>query len=459
MIRKRQPTATAGPKLVQRTVQPSLLSGRAMRALLARVNAGDATARRLLVQRIGETAGNAATATVPPAPCNLTATTVVPVAGDLSDDEALEATRTLPDFVQDGNGGGHQLTTDCRRREFMRWAREWFGSYRGAIAHYGAMNHATGIPGSPVVAVEVAPRLQAVAAELGADMPSTTTAFSFRRQFAGAHPAGTSMHTLGYALDYDATLMPRIGRDETALLIELMTGGNASAQLGEYSARRAIIRRMGDRATAGTAATQGDAQAQTLLTTLSSELTRIGTASSAFQQVLGAHGADFLELRTRYFEAATADRAAILAEVTPLLQPFYDAIARDEATPDLAGPRRTLLTALRAKLTDPAFLFGRATHGRAPRGRGGQPPAPTPRPGTAVEVDTPSLAQLLEHGWFNPGTGGVHWGIRFADAMARQGFDGGFGWGGAFQDSMHFELVITRPYTPPASPRAAAPHH
>src|ERR1700749_2331607 len=132
MIRERQSTGTDGPEPAQRAVQPFLLSGRAMRALLARVDADDATARRILVQRVGETAGNAATAATaatPAAACNLTATTVEPVAGDLSDDEALEATRTLPDFVQSGNGGGHQLTTDCRRREFMRWAREWFGTY------------------------------------------------------------------------------------------------------------------------------------------------------------------------------------------------------------------------------------------------------------------------------------------------------------------------------------------
>jgi hypothetical protein len=431
-----------------------------MRALLARVAGGDAAACRLVLQRVGETAGNAAAATAaPPAPCNLTATTVVPDPSDMSDDEALEATRTLPDFVQSGNGGGHQLATDCRRREFMRWAREWFGTYRSAIAHYSGMDHATGVPGSPVVAAEVAPRLQAVAAELGSEMPSTTTAFSFRKAFAGAHPAGTSMHTLGYALDYDATLMPRIGRDETALLVELVTGGTAGAQILDYGRRRAAIKRMGERTAGGTDAMQGDANAQAVITALNNELPRIAAASISFQAALGAQTADFLELRTQYFEAPAANRPAILAQVTPLLQPFYDAITTAEAASDVTAPRRALLASLRAKLSDPVFLFGAASRPGARQAHRGEPPPPTPRPGTTMVVDTPSLAQLIEHGWFNPGTGGAHWGIRFAESMARHGFEGGFAWGGASQDSMHFELVVDRPYSPPAAPQAANGHH
>jgi hypothetical protein len=460
MIRDRGSLDTAHTATAARAPTAQPLSGRTMRTLLARAKAGDTDARRLLIQRVGETAGNAATvATAPPPPCNLTATTVVPVAGDMTDDEALAATQTLPAFVQDGNDGGHQLTTDCRRREFMRWAREWFGTYRAAIAHYAAMDHATGVPGSPVVAAQVAPRLQAVATEMGADMPSTTTAFSFRRAFAGAHPAGTSMHTLGYALDYDATLMPRIGRDETALLIELVTGGKASAQILDYGRRRAAIKRMGDRTAGGTAATQGDATAQTVITTLNSELTRIAAGSTTFQGALGAHTADFLELRTQYFEADAAHRPAILAQVAPLLQPFFAAITTAEAAPDIQAPRQALLASLRAKLNDPVFLFGSALRPRAPRARRGEPAPPTPRPGTAMVVDTPSLAQLIEHGWFNPGTGGAHWGARFAESMARHGFEGGFAWGGASQDSMHFELVVDRPFTPPAAPAASGGHH
>jgi hypothetical protein len=435
-----------------------------MRSLVARASAGDPAARRLLVQRVGDGAGNRAAAAVAtptqPQPCDLTPTTVIPVAGDLSDDDALEATRHLPDFVQNGNGGAWQLSTDCRRQEFMRWAREWFGTYRDAITHYNAIDHAAGVPGSPVVAAAVAPRLQAVAAELGADMPSTTVAFSFRANFHGAHPAGTSMHTLGYALDYDATLMPRIGRDETALLIELMTAGKAGAEILDYGRRRAAIKRMGDRMAAGTDPAAGDATAATVISTLNTELTRISAASTAFQSILGAHTVDFLELRTQYFEADAAHKPAILVQVQPLLQPFYDGITRAEAAPDLAAPRRTLLASLRTKLqSDATFLFGRATHPRAPRARPGEPPPPAPRPGTALEVSGPSLAQLLEHGWFHTGTGGEHWGIRFAESMLRHGFEGGVAWGGASQDSMHFELVVDRPFTPPAAPRGGAGHH
>lgn len=464
VTRALRPVETEGTVPVEN--QPGRLpaGGGVTRELVARARAGDAAARRVVVQRVGATAGNGAAAAVAgvpsPQPCDLTPSTVVPVVGDLSDDDALEATRHLPDFVQNGNGGAWQLTTDCRRREFMRWAREWFGTYRDAIAHYNAMDHATGVPGNPVVAAAVAPRLQAVAADLGADMPSTTVAFSFRANFHGAHPAGTSMHTLGYALDYDATLMPRIGRDETALLIELMTGGKAGAQILDYSRRRAAIKRMGDRTAGATDATAGDATAATVIGTLNTELTRVSAASTAFQSILGARTAEFLELRTQYFEADSAHKPTIFAQVQPLLQPFYDAITHAEAEPNITAPRRTLLAALRTMLqTDATFLFGHATHPRAPRARRGEPAPPTPRPGTAMEVSGPSLAQLLEHGWFHTGTGGEHWGIPFAESMLRHGFDGGVAWGGASQDSMHFELVVDRPFTPPAAPSAGAAHH
>jgi hypothetical protein len=39
--------------------------------------------------------------------------------------------------------------------------------------------------------------------------------------------------------------------------------------------------------------------------------------------------------------------------------------------------------------------------------------------------------------------------------MARHGFEGGYVWGGASEDSMHFELVVARPFRPPAAPAPA----
>jgi hypothetical protein len=439
----------------------------AIREAVARARGGDRAAVALLRQ-VTASGGSVAASAQAAAPCVLTDTTVVPVDGDLSDDEALEATRNLPAPVQNGNGG-FALSTDCRRREFMRWAREWFGTYRAAIAHFSAIE-AAGVPGSPLVHHDTRVRLEAVAAELGSAMPSTTVAFSFRGTFTGKHPAPTSMHTLGYALDYDAVGMPQMGSSEMALLIELMTGGPANAQILDYSRRRDAIRRMGDRTAASQAPTAGDANAASVLSGITTELARISAASTAFQTILGATArAQFLELRTQYFEADAAARPALLAQVAPLLAPFETAIAAAEGVADVSAGRRALLASLRAKLRDPQFLFGAALRPRAPRpprrarGEPEPPVQPAPRPTTRHVVSSPSLAQLFERGWFTPGTGGERWGVDFALSMARHGFEGGYVWGGESQDSMHFELVVARPFRPPAATsrpasRAAAAH-
>ncbi|MEO8688636.1 MAG: hypothetical protein ABI611_10495 [Solirubrobacteraceae bacterium] len=442
-MRREVETTTAVAPPARSPGRPEGLSMHAVRAAVSRARTGDPAAIALLRQVAGEGA-TAAPPTPAPAPCRLTPTTAPDLAGDLTDGEALEATRTLPAHVQRSNIG-----SDCQRREFMRWAREWFGTYRAAIEHFSAIETAN-VPGSPLVHRDARARLEAVAAELagsGGHMPSTSTAFAFRSTFAGKHPSPASMHTLGYALDYDAVGMPQMGQDEMALLIELMTGGPANAQILDYSRRRDAIRRMGDRTAAGTeTALASDRNATAVLSGITTELARLTQASTAFQAILGATARDeFLELRTQYFEAAAGDRAAVLARVQPLLAPLFAAIGRAEGEAGLSDARRAMLARLRTKLTDAAFLFGAA---RRPRGGG--------RPTTAQTHTSPSLAQLFEHGWFAPGDQGGHWGVEFATAMARHGFEGGYVWGGATQDSMHFELVVARPYTPPRAPAAAS---
>ena len=434
---------------------------------------------RVLAREGGATAtATDAPATAPaatPAPsCRLTQTTVPPQPGDWTDDEALQQTYNLPPEVQ---ASGGKLRTDCKRREFMRWAREWFGTYRAAHEWFMHITPAAGVPGSPLVHDSAAARLRLVAQELGATMPSTTTAFAFRDDFQCKHPGMGSMHTLGLALDYDASRMPQIGTDqshgnERALLIELMsTNGPANAQILDYARRRDAIQRMGDRsaaaataaasAPAGTtpapvAVTAGDVNAQTVITGITSEFERLTQASRDFGTILGAGRADFLELRTQYFEAATpAAREEIVTRAQPILRPIFDAITRAEGAGDVAPQRARLLTSLRGLLQTAPFLFGSARRPaapRAPRVRRGEPPpppTPAPRPTTAHVVSAPSLAQLLEAGWFNPGTTGRRYDLNFALAMARHGFEGGYVWGGQTQDSMHFELVVDRPYTPP----------
>jgi hypothetical protein len=72
--------------------------------------------------------------------------------------------------------------------------------------------------------------------------------------------------------------------------------------------------------------------------------------------------------------------------------------------------------------------------------------------GPGKVADTPSMAQLVESGFFTPGTpnakGGPddrgNFGSKFIQEMAKHGFDAGFAWGGEDTDSMHFELVTPK---------------
>jgi hypothetical protein len=91
--------------------------------------------------------------------------------------------------------------------------------------------------------------------------------------------------------------------------------------------------------------------------------------------------------------------------------------------------RTVKLQALKADLANPEFLFGSSTK---------QVP------------DGPSMAQLVEHGFFNPedpdpkAKSQVNFSGKFIKEMAREGFFPGFAFGGESTDSMHFEFVIDK---------------
>ncbi|MEV4755344.1 hypothetical protein AB0J86_09555 [Micromonospora sp. NPDC049559] len=509
-----------------------------------RVPEAEPTTAALL--RLQRQAGNAATGRLLSGRPAVVRPDVV-VQRDIDDETALSQVESLPEVVR--GGGAVPLATETQRREFLRAGREWFGSNEATLAHFAAIERCAA-PGGPYLHRDAKVRLEAAIASLGGPAPSTTVAFAFRRAFSDqTHYGGASMHTLGYAIDYDAINMPRIGRGETAELLRLVGGGPSNAQLGEYSARRAVIRAAGDATEAGE---PPSAAATALFDQIRSESQRLATASQAFQASLGANRDRFFELRTRYFEATTdADRAAVLAEVPPVIQPWFDAIGAEEqrlrnsataagldpaalppraqltaritrieqaahaataalraargrepaansplwqrldrweqqaglpaspatpspattpaagqpAAPDAAPPAafaervtrlaehaqratealRPLvgareivdrLASLRTKLGQPAFLFGAAQRRR------GQ------RPTTQAVADTPSMAQLLDRGFFNPrdpAAGREHFNAEFMVAMAQHGFDVGMAWGGESTDTMHMELVVSRP--------------
>jgi hypothetical protein len=470
------------------------------------------------VLRLQGLAGNAATT-------QLLSGQTSTVQRDIEDEAALAQVDSLPPVVLSG-GGAVPLATEEQRREFLRAGREWFGSNDATLEHFRGIEQCA-VPGRPYLHRDAKARLEAVVAALGGSAPSSTVAFAFRRRFTEqTHYTPASMHTLGYAIDYDALNMPRIGRGETAELLRLVGGGPSNARLGDYAARRSVIRTTGEATAAGDAAPP---QAAALLEQIHAESERLAAASQAFQASLGDARDQFFELRTRYFEAGTAEeKAAVLAETEPVIQPWIDAVAAEEqrlhaaataagldpaavpvrqqlagriarldetirqagaalrsagdaepsqrsplwrrleqweeqvgqpgegtfadrvtrlteraqqtveALRPLVGTREALtrLASLRTRLTQPAFLFGAARRGR--RGE---------RPTTRAVADSPSMAQLLDRGFFNPGDPAsrreaVH--ADFLVALARHGFDVGMAWAGESTDSMHMELVVPR---------------
>ena len=107
-----------------------------------------------------------------------------------------------------------------------------------------------------------------------------------------------------------------------------------------------------------------------------------------------------------------------------------DALSRNLAAVAGADVRLKHYADLKKMLvSDPAFLFGTSTTKKA---------------------DTPSLAQMVESGFFTPGKPGQapddagNFDAKFIQEMAKHGFDAGFAWGGAVTDSMHFELVTAK---------------
>ncbi|MGW1765502.1 hypothetical protein ACWCQL_15700 [Streptomyces sp. NPDC002073] len=495
------------------------------------------------------TAGNAATTAVLTVQRDPPRNPRTPDPEPVTDPEALAQVDGLPPHVVHGGHGGKPVRP-AERGHFLRAGLEWFGTLDALLNHFRAIEPCP-VPGSPLMHRDAGARLQAVQAALQGPMPSSGTAFAFREHFGPrSHFTGMSMHALGYAIDYDATLMPRIGHIETAALIEAVTGRGSHAELGEYTRRRALIRTMGD-ATARSETAPGEGaeaapapappspEALLFFNALRTESARLADTSALFQASLGPHRDAFLDLRTRYFEATTdAERAAALARVPELIQPWTAAItaaeqhvtsaataahldpadlptqralgaqlarladiktgavrarqavrraepaatsapvrrlARWEAdlrlapaagaayvdrldaviraangTHALLSPlsgareRAAALSSLRGLLAQHGFLFGERRAGT----RGG-------RPTTALVPNAPSMAQLVEHGFYNPrprAAGSEHFDVEFLMELARHGFDGGVAWGGESTDSMHMELVVGRPAPPPAPP-------
>ncbi|WP_163511132.1 hypothetical protein [Fodinicola acaciae] len=303
-------------------------------------------ARAAALLRLQRAAGNAATAALLAKPV---------IQRDLDDEAALAAVGTLPAHVLSG-GGGHALSSDAERREFLRAGKEWFGSYEATLEHFRGIEQTTA-PGQPYMHRNAKERLEAAIATLSGPAPTTTVAFSFRNQFtAKTKYSSGSMHTIGYAIDYDAYNMVRVGSNATAELLRLAGGnGPANAQLGAYETRRPLLEKAGDATAAGE---EPSPEANAMFDQIRSESQRLSESSQAFQASLGSARDEFLELRTRYFETRDpAEKATILAKIPALIKPWTEAIsAEEQRVRDLAAAAGLDPAALPDKKTMPARI-------------------------------------------------------------------------------------------------------
>lgn len=262
----------------------------------------------------------------------------VAVAGD----DAVAAIDKLPDKVK----GDKLLDTAAKRRQFLAFMRPWFGNDAATLAHFAKIE-LVDVPtkGYVYLHADAKARLEAVQGEMGADaMPKNSgVAWSFRSafDFAGAqNHAG--MHTLGYAVDYDAYANPMLKDSRLHDLIRTVTGRSHHLELGEYSSRRRLIKKMGD-TTAGSdeaAKTKLSASKEVtdFFTLLETEVTALATASTTFKGSLGTSAPKLAELKAKYLAAVklqdkTAKASAIAAvavDLPTVLKPWLDMIATRE---------------------------------------------------------------------------------------------------------------------------------
>ncbi len=227
---------------------------------------------------------------------------------------SMRAIDDLPQVVR--SGVLKPLQTFDQRRWFLTSMRSWFGSDEATLAHFRDIVP-SGLPGNVFVHKDVAERLAAVKAELGEDkMPAPENGFAFRDFFGPKTEINRgSMHTIGWAMDFDAVDMPRLGFGKTgaesATLIRLSTGQQPNMVHPVGDKRRALIKQMGEMSKlAEDDAKRKEFFAQKDVTdffgSVDNESARLSSTSEKFKESLGANKAELLELRPKFFAATKA---------------------------------------------------------------------------------------------------------------------------------------------------------
>jgi hypothetical protein len=285
--------------------------------------------------------------TATPAGTAATPATTPPDADALPTEASLAKIETFDPLVRD-----HRLFKGRDRRiEFFLAERPFFGSDDRVIAHFAKIRKAA-IPGArTLLHDDAATRLEAIAGELGTRMPrSGGVGWPRVTSFDRHHPQDISdPHTIGLAIDYNATEMPHMGiRDKradprTLDLILLVTGHQGWMELDRGSAK--LFQEI-DAATS-----KGEAERQKILARkdvadlqikVMSESQILAAVSEQMRASLdaGALGRNrdrLIKLRTEMAAAKThADQQRIMAELPVVLDAWIRVVEANRSKTELA---------------------------------------------------------------------------------------------------------------------------
>ncbi|HSJ73382.1 MAG TPA: hypothetical protein VK904_03625, partial [Miltoncostaeaceae bacterium] len=289
---------------------------------------------------------------------------------------------------------------------FFQEMRAYFGTDDKTIAHFAGLRKAKVKGATTILHEAAAARLEAVQAEIGEPgMPSSDGIGWPRSECHLSGKAGLhNLHNMGMAVDYNPTQAPHIKDRRIRDLIQLTTGRSPT---GAYPSTRGIdTRKVGEAHTTGSDAEKEalgkDAAVTKWLDGVEAEATALGKASEAFRGSLQTradpkdpksavvdNGPRLVALRRRWHAAATkpeaertAERAAVMAELPAVVQPWVDKIVafRTQSQTDLtkSGVDAATLPADLDAVAQAALAAERLRASAKPLLAAVAPPAPAP---------------------------------------------------------------------------------
>ena len=248
--------------------------------------------------------------------------------------------KQVPDFVK------HHaiLQLPEQRAAFFQHMRPYFGTDEKTIAHFAKLRQAKVKGATTWLHDEAATRLEAVQAELGLEHMPASGGVGWPRSeatFSSTQGIG-NLHTIGFAVDYNAYQTPHLKDRKILDLIQIVTGRSATAN---YETTPGIdTRQTGETFTSGTAEAkqklEADPKIQQWLERVGREAEAVSQASEDFRASLKSTDAAGVEtdlapklqdLRQEWFAAKTEnERQLILAQLPTVLKPWLDKVAQQK---------------------------------------------------------------------------------------------------------------------------------